>query len=305
MKSSAIDIDKLSKSYEGVVALQEISMSIPRGSIFGLIGPNGAGKSTLLQILVGILLPDAGDASILGKSIRDFGPQIRQQVGYVPDLPYMYPFFTVNDMFTLGRKLYRTWDESKCQNLTDYFKIPAPKKIRNLSRGLKVRVALVLALSIRPQVLILDEPTAGLDPVARRAFLKAIIDEAAGQGTTILYSSHNLNDLEQTADHIGVIKQGELLFTAALDELKESIHKTQVLFSPDNSPAMALQSLPGVMEVVQQGKAYIVTASGNRQAFREALSALEPTLVEPLNLSLEDIFLTYMKKEGYSYDYAI
>ncbi|MGI6412390.1 MAG: ATP-binding cassette domain-containing protein [Syntrophomonadaceae bacterium] len=305
MNSKAIDICKLTKSYEEIIAVHEISMSIPRGSIFGLIGPNGAGKSTLLQTLVGILLPDSGDVRILGKSIREFGPQVRQQVGYVPDIPHLYPFFTVNGMFTLGRKLYKNWDERKCRSLCDYFKIPTRKRVRNLSRGMKVRVALVLALSIRPEVLILDEPTAGLDPVARRAFLKAIIDEAAEEGTTILYSSHNLNDLEQTADHIGVINQGRLLFTSPLDELKNSIHKTQILFSTDNIPAAALKSLPGVIEVTQQGKAYVITASGDRQAFRDALSALAPAIVEPINLSLEDVFITYMKKEGYSYDYAI
>jgi|LSQX01.2.fsa_nt_gb ABC-2 type transport system ATP-binding protein len=305
MNSSVIDMYKLTKSYEGLMALKEISMSIPQGSIFGLIGPNGAGKSTLLQILAGILLPDSGYANILGKNIRDLGPQIRQELGYVPDVPHLYPSFTVNEMFTLGRKLYKNWDESKCRSLCDYFEIPAGKRVRNLSRGLKVRVALVLALSIRPRVLILDEPTAGLDPVARRAFLKTIIDEAAGQGTSILYSSHNLNDLEQTADHIGVIKQGELLFTSALDELKDSVHKTQVFFSPDHGSARALKALPGVIQVVQQGKAYIITASGDRQAFREALWALDPALLEPINLSLEDVFITYMKQEGYSYDYTI
>ncbi len=305
MELPAIDICELSKSYDGIMAIDQLSLSIPQGSIFGLIGPNGAGKSTLLQTLMGILLPDRGDACILGKSIQDAGPDIRQQVGYVPDFPSMYPMFKVKEMFTLAQKLYKNWDESKCRTLCNYFKIPTGKRVRTLSRGMKVRTALVLALSIRPQVLILDEPTAGLDPVARRAFLKAMIDEAAEGGTTVLYSSHNLNDLEQTADHIAVINQGKLLLTCSVDELKSSIHKSQVVFATDNLGEKVIDSLPGLIEVEQQGKIYTFTVSGDQQAFRKALADLNPAIIEPVNLSLEDVFITYMKKEGYSYDYAI
>lgn len=305
MELPAIDICKLTKSYDGVKAINELSLSVPQGSIMGLIGPNGAGKSTLLQTLMGILLPDQGDACILGRSVLQSGPDIRQEVGYVPDIPYLYPSFRVDEMFTLARKLYKNWDENKCQSLCSYFQIPARKRIRSLSRGMKVRTALVLALAIRPRVLILDEPTAGLDPVARRAFLKAMIDEAAEQGTTVLYSSHNLNDLEQTADHITAIHQGKLLFTSTLDDLKNSIHKTQVVLSTDSPTENALDSLPGVIEVCQQGKIYTFTTSGDPQAFEDALKLLKPAVVEPVNLSLEDTFITYMKKEGYSYDYAI
>ncbi len=305
MELPAIDICELSKSYDGIIAIDELSLSIPQGTIFGLIGPNGAGKSTLLQTLMGILLPDRGDACILGRSIQESGPDIRQQVGYVPDFPIMYPMFKVKDMFILAQKLYENWDENKCRSLCKYFKIPTGKRVRTLSRGMKVRAALVLALSIRPKVLILDEPTAGLDPVARRAFLKAMIDEAAEGGTTVLYSSHNLNDLEQTADHIAVINQGKLLLTCSIDELKKSIHKSQVVFATDNLAEKVINSLPGLIEVGKQGKIYTFTASGEQQVFREALANLNPTIIEPVNLSLEDVFITYMKKEGYSYDYAI
>jgi ABC-2 type transport system ATP-binding protein len=305
MELPAIDICKLEKAYDGIIAIDELSLSIPQGSILGLIGPNGAGKSTLLQTLMGILLPDRGDAFILGKSILDSGPDIRQQVGYVPDFPIMYPRFKVEEMFALAQRLYINWDENKCRGLCNYFKIPASKRVRTLSRGMKVRTALVLALSIRPRVLILDEPTAGLDPVARRAFLKAMIDEAAEGGTTVLYSSHNLNDLEQTADHIAVINQGKLLLTCSIDELKNSIHKSQVVFAADNPAEKVINFLPGLIEVSKQGKIYTFTASGDQQAFREALADLNPTIIEPVNLSLEDVFITYMKKEGYSYDYAI
>lgn len=305
MESPAIDICKLSKSYDEIIAVNELSLSIPHGSIFGLIGPNGAGKSTLLQTLMGILLPDKGDAYILGKHIRDFGPDIRQQVGYVPDFPTMYPMFRVDDMFTLAQKLYKNWDKNKCKSLSDFFKIPTNKRLRTLSKGMKVRANLVLALSIRPRVLILDEPTAGLDPVARRAFLKAMMDEAAGEGTTVLYSSHNLNDLEQTADHIAVINEGSLLFTSSLDDLKDSIHRFQVVFEHDNLSPEALGSLPGIMQLDNNGKIYTFTTRSDRHSFLEEISVHNPSVIEPVDLSLEDIFITYMKEEGYSYEYAI
>ncbi len=133
----------------------------------------------------------------------------------------------------------------------------------------------------------------------------AMIDEAAGGGTTVLYSSHNLNDLEQTADHIVVINQGQILLTCSIDELKNSIHKSQVVFAADNPAEKVISSLTGLIEVSKQGKIYSFTASGDQLAFKETLADLNPTIIEPVNLSLEDVFITYMKKEGYSYDYAI
>ncbi|MGI6453098.1 MAG: ABC transporter ATP-binding protein [Syntrophomonadaceae bacterium] len=305
MQSTAIEICALSKSYGDVKAIDQLSFNIPQGSIFGLIGPNGAGKSTLLRTLMGILLPDSGDAFICNQSIKEKGPQIRQGVGYVPDVPHLYPYFKVDEMFSLGAKLYKNWDEPKCKKLSQQFQIPAGKRIRSLSRGMKVRTALVMALSMRPRVLILDEPTAGLDPVFRQAFLKAIISEAAEQNTTVLYSTHNLNDLERTSDHIAVLHQGRLLFSHSTEDLKNSVHRFQAVFTQDTLPEETLANLPGLINLTKQGSVYTFTIGGDTNRFMQALQALHPHAVKPVNLNLEDVFITYMEKEGYSFDYAI
>jgi ABC-2 type transport system ATP-binding protein len=195
----ALQTQALYKSFDGCKAVDGLDLTVPAGSIFGLIGPNGAGKSTLIQMLIGIIRPDKGEAYILGRSIREKDGGIRNQVGYVPDVPVMYPSFSVAEMYRLGSKLYPYWDWQRCRDLHHSFDLPAAGHIRSLSRGQKVQVALVMALALRPRLLLLDEPTAGLDPVVRRAFLHTIVEEAASRGTTIFYSTHNLNDLEQTS----------------------------------------------------------------------------------------------------------
>ncbi|HBQ25502.1 MAG TPA: ABC transporter ATP-binding protein, partial [Syntrophomonas sp.] len=175
----AIETKALSKSFDALQAVDKLYLAVPAGSIFGLIGPNGAGKSTLIQMLTGIIRPDSGDGFILGQSIRKRDGSIRNRVGYVPDVPVMYPGVTVAEMYRLGSKLYPFWDWERCRELHKGFRLPEGQRIRNLSRGQKVQVALVMALALRPQLLLLDEPTAGLDPVVRRAFLQTIIEEVA------------------------------------------------------------------------------------------------------------------------------
>jgi ABC-2 type transport system ATP-binding protein len=294
----AIETQALSKSFDGVKAIDELYLAVPAGSIFGLIGPNGAGKSTLIQMLTGIIRPDSGEGFILGQSIREKNGSIRNRVGYVPDVPVMYPGFTVAEMYRLGNKLYPFWDWERCRELHQGFHLAEGQRIRNLSRGQKVRVALVMALALRPHLLLLDEPTAGLDPVVRRAFLQTIIEEVAGQGTTVFYSSHNLSDLEQSADHIATLYRGRMLFSRTLDELKESVHRLQLIFSGE-PPEDAVRSLPGIVEWQKSGRVMTITVTGHLDSICPGLALLEPELVKELNLDLESIFIAFMRSEGY------
>lgn len=297
----AIETRDLSKSFDGLQAVDKLYLSVPAGSIFGLIGPNGAGKSTLIKMLIGLIRPDSGDGFILGQSIRKKDGSIRNRVGHVPDVPVMYPGFTVAEMYRLGSKLYPFWDWERCRELHQGFHLPEDQRIRNLSRGQKVQVALVMALALRPQLLLLDEPTAGLDPVVRRAFLQTIIEEVAGQGTTVFYSSHNLNDLEQSADHIAAIYQGRMLFSHTLDELKESVHRLQLIFAGE-PPEDVIKSLPGLVEYQQSGRVITITITGYLDSISPRLVELEPELVKELNLDLESIFVAFMKAQGYGFE---
>ncbi|HHV16411.1 MAG TPA: ABC transporter ATP-binding protein [Gelria sp.] len=297
----AIETRALSKSFDGLQAVDKLHLAVPAGSIFGLIGPNGAGKSTLIKMLIGLIRPDSGDGFILGQSIRKRDGSIRNRVGYVPDVPVMYPGFTVAEMYRLSSKLYPFWDWERCRELHQGFHLPEGQRIRNLSRGQKVQVALVMALALRPQLLLLDEPTAGLDPVVRRAFLQTIIEEVAGQGTTVFYSSHNLNDLEQSADHIAAIYRGRMLFSHTLDELKETVHRLQLIFTGE-PPEDAIKSLPGLMEYHQSGRVITITIIGHLDSISPRLVELEPELVKELNLDLESIFVTFMEAQGYGFE---
>ena len=297
----AIETKALSKSFDGLPAVDKLYLAVPAGSIFGLIGPNGAGKSTLIQMLTGIIRPDSGEGFILGQSIWLRDGSIRNRVGYVPDIPVMYPGFTVAEMYRLGSKLYPFWDWERCRELHKGFHLPEGQRIRNLSRGQKVQVALVMALALRPQLLLLDEPTAGLDPVVRRAFLQTIIEEVASQGTTVFYSSHNLNDLEQSADHIATIYRGRILFSHTLDELKELVHRLQIIFTGE-PPEDVIKSLPGLVDYHQSGRVITITITGHLDSISPRLVELEPELVKELNLDLENIFVAFMKAQGYGFE---
>jgi ABC-2 type transport system ATP-binding protein len=297
----ALETRGLYKSYDGFTAIDNLNLAVPEGSIFGLIGPNGAGKSTLIRMLTGIIHPDKGDAFILGRSIREKDGSIRNQVGYVPDVPVMYPSFSVDAMYQFACRLYPGWDKYRCRQLRDSFNLPGRRLMRQLSRGEKVQVNLVIALSLRPRLLLLDEPTAGLDPVVRRAFMHTIIEEVAQQGTTVFYSTHNLNDLEESADHIAALYQGGLLFTRSLDELKESFHRLQIIF--EGEPPGDIRSLPGVIDCQRAGHAVTIIARSTIDELKTAISTFKPVLVKELDLGLEDIFIALMKERGYSYDH--
>ncbi|MEN6459818.1 MAG: ABC transporter ATP-binding protein [Syntrophomonas sp.] len=296
----AVETRSLYKSYEGKKVLEDLSLKVPAGSIYGLIGPNGAGKSTLMKILTGISRPQKGDAILLGRSIKERSGSIRARVGYVPDVPVLYPSFTVAEMYNLGSRLYPGWDWERCRQLHKQYNLPDTQRIRNLSRGQAVQANLVLALSIRPYLLLLDEPTAGLDPVVRRAFMQTIIDEVAERGTTIFYSTHNLNDLEQSADHIASLWQGQLLFSSSLDELKSSLSRIRVVL--DDSTEETLASLPGLIDLQHNGRVQIITIKGDTSGAIQQLQEFKPLLIEQLDLSLEEIFLALMKERGYSYE---
>lgn len=297
----AVEIHSLYKFYDDVRAIEDLSLAVSEGSIFGLVGPNGAGKSTLIQMLIGIVRPDRGEINLLGRNIRDRGGSIRQKVGYVPDVPVMYPSFTMEEMFGLGSRLYESWDWNRCRELVRSFELPLDQRVRNLSRGQKVQGALVMALSIRPRLLILDEPTAGLDPVIRRGFLHSIIEEAADSGCTVFYSTHNLSDLEQSADHIAALFRGRLLFSHPLDELKESFHRLRVVFEGE-VPLDWIKTIPGLIDLQAKGRVCTLTVNGDLDMVEQKLRGLTPVLLERVDLSLEDMFIGFMKGMGYSFD---
>ncbi|MDI6907988.1 MAG: ABC transporter ATP-binding protein [Thermoanaerobacterales bacterium] len=293
-----IQIENLHKSYGEFQALQNINLHIERGSIFGLIGPNGAGKTTLIKTIMGILLPSGGRVLIDGRDVhRD--PAVKSRVGYVADYQHYYPGFRVKDMIRLYRRTYPHWSEERFTELSRVFHLPEGQKVAKLSKGMRTQLAVLLNLSLMPAVLVLDEPTSGLDPVLRRQVLNILMDEVAGNGTTILIATHQLNELERTCDHIGILHEGRVLFDESLEQMKKNIRRIQAAFNVD-FPEEFLKR-PEILKVERQGRVYSIVVKENIDGIKAELLNYQPLLLEDIDLSLEDIFIYRMGGLGYEF----
>jgi ABC-2 type transport system ATP-binding protein len=221
-----IKIKGLDKYLGGVKILDNINIHVKAGSIYGLIGPNGAGKTTLLKCLVDIYEPERGEVTISGEKIKD-NKKIKSRIGYVSDFQYFYPSFKLSEMVEFYKSAYPHWNDERYMRLMSLFKLDANKKIKYLSKGMKTQLAILLSLSVMPEVLVLDEPTSGLDPVVMRKVLNLIVEEVSTNKTTVMISSHNLGQLEQICDHIGIIHEGRILLEDSIENLKSKVRKIQ------------------------------------------------------------------------------
>ncbi|MCX7571807.1 ABC transporter ATP-binding protein [Tumebacillus sp. DT12] len=294
----AIETFGLRKEFDGDVAVDSVSLSVPEGSIFGLMGPNGAGKSTLIGMLLGMLQPTAGSGAILGRSITDPSGAVRAQVGYVTDAQHLYPYYRIAQVLELCSRVYPHWDAKRCAALMKAFGLPQQKWVWSLSKGMRTQLALVIALSVKPRVLILDEPTSGLDPVMKQAFKQLILEEAATGDTTVFFSTHHLHDLERMADHVAVMMEGRVLFSKGLDEVKENARKIQAVF-PDGLPE-EIRTMREVLKVEGQGRVYAITVSDHFHEVFARVKAMQPIYIESVDLGLEELFIHTVGKEGYS-----
>lgn len=300
MTQWAIETKALTKDFDGDRAVDRLDLTVPEGSVFGLMGPNGAGKSTVIRMLMGILRPTSGTGFILGKEITDPTGAVRQQVGYVADFQNMYPFFRVEEILQFCAKIYPFWDWKRCRALLKTFELPTGKWVRTLSKGMKTQLALIIALSVRPRMLILDEPTSGLDPVIKHHFMQLIMQEAAGGDTTVFFSTHNLHDLERLADRVAVIMRGRLLMNKSVEELKATTRKIQAVF-PEGLPE-EIRKLPDVLKVEAQGRVYSIIVGDRFNETFEKIKAFNPSYIEIADIDLEELFIHTMGKEGYGHE---
>ena len=205
-----IEVKGLTKAYDDFTALQDFHMSVPTGAIYGLVGPNGAGKSTTIRILTGIMRPDSGEVLFDGQPIYE-NNDVKSRIAYIPDEVWFFPQANMQDMMKFYKSVYPKFDENRWKKLGEAFQLDDKSPIRKFSRGMKKQVAFRLALSMRPDYLILDEPVDGLDPVMRRQVWSLVMADSAEFGTTVLVSSHNLRELEEICDHIGIMNRGKML----------------------------------------------------------------------------------------------
>jgi len=294
-----IKVIGLNKYLGGQKILDDINIDVDEGSIYGLIGPNGAGKTTLIKSLVDIYKPDGGQIYISGESIAD-NTKIKSRLGYVSDFQYLYPSFKVKEIVKFYREAYFLWNEERYRELNKLFKLDENKKIKHLSKGMKTQLAILLSLSIMPKVLILDEPTSGLDPVIKRKVLNLLIDEVSSHKTTVLVSSHNLGELEQICDHIGIIYDGKVLLEDSVDNLKKNVRKIQVAFK-DAIPE-AITKNEHILKIESIGKIHQIVVKDHLEDVIKSIKRYDPILLEMIDMSLEDIFIHKMGGEGYEFE---
>lgn len=294
-----IEAKGLDKYLGGNKILDNINIHVKKGSIYGLIGPNGAGKTTLIKTLVDIYKPDAGEVLIAKEYISD-NKRIKSRLGYVSDFQYLYPSFKIKEIVEFYKGAYLLWNDERYSQLNKLFKLDENKKVKYLSKGMKTQLAILLNLSIMPNVLILDEPTSGLDPVIKRKVLNLIVDQVSANETTVLISSHNLGELEQICDHIGIIHEGKVLLEDSVDNLKSNVRKIQVAFKGELPEE--IKSNEHILKIESVGKIHQIIVRDNLDDVIENIKKYNPILLETIDMSLEEIFIHKMGGEGYEFE---
>ena len=293
-----IEAKAVSKSFDGFLALNDLNMTVPRGSIYGLVGPNGAGKSTILRHLCGVYRPDSGVITVEGQPVYE-NPAIKERMVVIPDDVYYYGSASVREMMKFYRGMYPTFSMERFEQLTEAFpEVDAKRPIRRMSKGMQKQAAFWLAMSCCPDYLLLDEPVDGLDPVMRRQVWSLLMGDVAERGTTVLVSSHNLRELEDVCDHVGILSHGQVVIERSLSQLQGTTVKLQVAFPDGVQPG-----LPQGMEVLHQsqlGRVYTYIVRGSAEDVQQQVEAIRPLFVEALPLSLEEIFIYEMGGNDYA-----
>ena len=281
-----IEVKNVTKSFDGFRALDGLNITVPRGAVYGLVGPNGAGKSTVIRHLAGIYRQDAGEVLVDGAPVFD-NPAVKSRIAYIPDDIFYYTQATIRDMMRFTRDLYPGFDTDCFEKLGEAFPLNPKRLVRKLSKGQQKQVAFWLALAQRPEIVILDEPVDGLDPVMRRQVWSLLLADVAERGTTVLVSSHNLRELEDVCDHVGIMDHGKMLLERSLSELQDNVVKIQLAFAQETA-------LPADLEILHRsetGRLQQLILRGKPDVLSARLAALDPLFLDVLPLSLEEIFI--------------
>jgi ABC-2 type transport system ATP-binding protein len=292
MKDMAIWTEELVKVYSQVKAVDELSLHVPRGGIYGFLGRNGAGKTTTIKILLGLARPTAGQATVLGFRAGREQVAILERTAYVSENKALYGYLTARELVRFTRGFYPKWSDEAASRYARSFEIPMDRPFSKLSQGNRTKVFLLLALAQGADLLVLDEPTTGLDPVAVDEFLRVLAQDVASEGRTVLISSHQLSDVEQIADHIGLIDHGRLLLESPLDDIKSQFRLVTAAGNalPQSSPAE-------VVSVTSDGNFCKYIVKQNADAFAADLRQQGATVTDISPLGLREIFLELVRKE--------
>ena len=292
-----IEIQDVVKTFDGFRALDGLTMHVPKGSVYGLVGPNGAGKSTIIRHICGIYRQDSGQVLLDGQPVYE-NAAVKARLAAIPDDFYYFPSASCREMMEFYRGFYPHFDRERYEALKDVFRTVGEKRpIRRLSKGMQKQVAFWLALCCRPEVLVLDEPVDGLDPVMRRQVWSLLMNDVAESGTTVLVSSHNLRELEDVCDHVGILNHGKVLIERSLSDLQDNIVKLQVVWDgdapelPEDFPLLHRSVVGRIHTLIVRGSAAMATTR---------LSVYNPMLIDAVPLTLEEIFIYELGGEDYA-----
>lgn len=283
-----IEISHVTKSFGEVKALEDVSISVKKGTIHGIIGENGAGKSTILQCLAGIYDTDSGDVFIEGEPVYE-NNDVKCQIGYVADRNQFFKGYTVKQMIEFFKLTYPEFSNEKFDQYNEIFKLNLKSKIKNLSKGMQMRLSILLSIASSPKVLVLDEPTSGLDAIAKRQVLDMIIDEVSLNQMTVVISSHHLIELEKICDTLTIIHEGRVSYQASVDSLKAKVKKLQVVF--EENPPRDLEDWPEILKLDHIGSVYYIVTDQYGIKFEKKLRVHDARIIEPIGLDLEEVFI--------------
>ena len=293
-----IKVSAVTKYFDDYKVLDEISLHVRKGTIYGLIGPNGAGKTTIINHINGVLRPVSGEITIDGEKVYE-NKNTKMKVLNIADDWFYYSTFTVKEMAKFYANMYKNFSWKRYEAIKGIFKIDEKRQIRKFSKGMKKQVAFWLSLSAMPEVLILDEPLDGLDPVMRKQVLNLVIADVADREMTVLVSSHNLRELEDICDWVGIIHKGKMIIEKPLDDLKGNVHKYQVVFGEGGMGE--LEGYEDILHISNTGAVYNIIIRGSAEETERKFGELNPVLCERISLTLEEVFIYELGGLGYDF----
>ena len=283
-----IEVRDLVKTFDGFAALRGATLTVPKGAVYGLVGPNGAGKSTLLRHITGVFRQDSGEVLVNGVPVYE-NRHVKENIVSIPDDWFYYNQSTIREMAALHAGLYPRFDWERFERLRELFQLPEKKTIRRMSKGMQRQAAFWITISCLPEYLVLDEPVDGLDPVMRRQVWQVLLDDVAARGTTVLLSSHNLRELEDVCDHVGIMDKGKVLLERTLSDLQDTTVKLQVAYKTAEEP-----TLPAELQILHHsrvGRVHTYIMRGNSEEICRRMQITDPVLLEAIPLTLEEIFI--------------
>ena len=284
-----IQVSNVSKSFDHFKALDDLTLTVKKGSIYGLVGVNGSGKTTIIKHITGVLKPDEGVVTIDGENVFD-SVSLKRRTGFIPDDLYFFATYNLREMSAFYRGVYPSWNGERFASMVSQFGLPARTKLSKFSKGMQKQAAFILTMSSTPDYLILDEPIDGLDPLVRKLVWKVIVDDVAEREMSVLVSSHNLRELEGICDSIGILSKGAMMIERELDELKTDIHKVQVAFRENERPENPYAGL-NILRAESRGSVDLLIVRDKKETVEAMAAETRPAVFDMLPLSLEEIFI--------------